>query len=450
VLGENQGRHARVVDAPTHHACRPRGLALSATVDQAAIAVRAPGLALAATLAVQTLASLVLTTPSVLAPAVAPALGYAPDRVGVFVGLAYFAAMLSGLWGGKGVARIGAVRLSQVALVASALGCVAAAAGHAALLLAAAVVVGTGYGIVNPASTVLLGRHSPPKRRGLFFSIKQTGVPLGVAFAGLSMPWGLRALGWRPSVLVAGACCLLLAVLLAPAVRRLGPLHVAEEDGAADRVTDRADVAAAPAASSGAAALWAVLRDPVLRRLSLTSLTFACTQLAFITFLVSLLNLQLGYSLAWAAAMLAAVQVASTVFRVAFGYVADRWLAPALLLGVLGLAMAAACVGLGLLGRESSTGVVVAAAVFCAATSMGWNGVFFAELTRSAARRGDLASVAGASQFFTFAGSMSGPVLFAEIIRFSGSYSLGYLLLAALPAAAGIWMLWARRRERQR
>ncbi len=422
------------------------------------------------------LASLVLTAPSVLAPAIAPSLGFAPDRVGVFVGLAYLAAMLSGLWGGKGVARIGAIRLSQVALLACAAGSVIAVFGKPGVLLAAAITVGVGYGIVNPASTALLGQHAPLARRGLYFSIKQTGVPLGVALAGLTMPWGLHALGWRPSVLIVAACCLLLAVVLIPTVARLGPLrsNASEIDrtdsrhapdiaavaaGAAGiaRVTadtnDACSTPAAvngsrPAASSGATALLSVLRDPVLRRLSLTSLTFACTQLAFITFLVSLLNLQLGRSLAWAAATLAGVQIASTVFRVAFGYLADRWIAPARLLGLLGVAMAAACIGLGLLGRNTSTTVVIVVAVFCAATSMGWNGVFFAELTRSAAHRGDLASVAGASQFFTFAGSMSGPVLFAEIIRYSGSYSLGYLLLAALPASAGVWMLLSQRRER--
>lgn len=77
-----------------------------------------PGLALGATLLVQILASLVLAAPAVLAPVVAPMLGIAPTRVGLFVGALYLAAMLSGLWSGQGVARIGAVRLSQVAMLA--------------------------------------------------------------------------------------------------------------------------------------------------------------------------------------------------------------------------------------------------------------------------------------------------------------------------------------------
>ncbi|HEY0877160.1 MAG TPA: MFS transporter, partial [Zeimonas sp.] len=135
-----------------------------------------PLLALFVTLGVQMLASLVLSAPSVLAPVVAPQLGFAPERVGLFVGAAYLMAMLSGLWSGRGVASLGAVRLSQVAMFACALGAFAATTGSSWLLFAAALAVGCGYGLINPASTTLLERHSPTARRALFFSIKQTGV----------------------------------------------------------------------------------------------------------------------------------------------------------------------------------------------------------------------------------------------------------------------------------
>ena len=64
-----------------------------------------PAAALASTLAIQTLASLVATAPSVLAPVVAPSLGFGAERVGLFVGLTYLTAMLSGLASGAWVAR---------------------------------------------------------------------------------------------------------------------------------------------------------------------------------------------------------------------------------------------------------------------------------------------------------------------------------------------------------
>ncbi len=405
------------------------------------------------------LASMLLSAPSVLAPVVAPQLGFAPERVGSFVGLAYLMAMLSGLWSGRGVAALGAVRLSQVAMFSCAAGAFATMAGAGWLLVAAAIAIGAGYGLINPASTTLLDRHSPTARRALFFSIKQTGVPLGVAMAGLLMPLGLTTLGWHAAIALAGAACLLLGAALFPAVRRLEPAR-RPVDAAPDTQwsaeplnvsLDEFPRTATPAtqrrAGGGPRALWSVLRDPPLRRLSLMSLSFATTQLVFITFLVSLLNLQLGHSLAWAAGILAAAQGVSTIARVALGHAADRWIDAGRLLGWLGIAMAASLVTLALLRPTTGDAWVFAAATFCAATGMGWNGVYFAELARTARERADIATVAGASQFFTFAGSMSGPVLFAEVIRAGGSYSTGFALFALLPAAAGVAMLRARHRQ---
>jgi MFS family permease len=89
-------------------------------------------------------------------------------------------------------------------------------------------------------------------------------------------------------------------------------------------------------------------------------------------------------------------------------------------------------------------GVAVMAAMLCALTAMGWNGVFFAELARRSSQS-EMASLAGATQFITFFGSMSGPVVFGEVIRHGGSYRAAFLVLAVLPLAAGLSMLRRRR-----
>ncbi|MBN9427307.1 MAG: MFS transporter [Burkholderiales bacterium] len=387
-----------------------------------------PLLALITTLFVQALVSLTLAMPSVLAPAVAPSLGVGAERVGMFVGVAYLAAMLSGLHSGDWAARIGAVRLSQVALLCAAIGACTGALGIALAVLGAAVLIGTGYGLTNPSAASLLMRHAPVKRRGLFFSIKQGGVPIGVAIAGVLLPWGLATIGWQAAVLAIGGTCLLAAVLLTPLVRRLEP-----ERGAAP-----AAARAAPA-NTASGGLLDVLRDPGLRRLSLASFSYAGTQICFLTFLVSYLNLELSQSLAAAAGVLASAQLVATVGRVVWGHSADRWFDPAALLAGLGLAMGVACALLALLDSSSSPVWILLVALVCAATAMAWNGVFFVELARHSGKH-DMTRMAGATQVFTFGGGMVMPVVFGQMVRISGSYATAYLLLAALPTVAALAM----------
>src|SRR5690606_22171996 len=144
---------------------------------------------------------------------------------------------------------------SQLALLAFGLGMLAITGGLALLLLAAAALVGIGYGVINPAAATLLNHHSPPARRGFFFSVKQAGVPVGVALAGLALPLGLATIGWRPSLMTLGATALVIAALLFAARRPLDPARSAS-----------AAKGAGPAARRDPApALLHVLKDPALR-----------------------------------------------------------------------------------------------------------------------------------------------------------------------------------------
>jgi len=397
---------------------------------------RRPWRALSATLSVQAGATLALTSLSVMAPAVAPLLGMPPQRVGWLVGIAYATAMASGLLAGAWAARTGAIRLSQFALLLSAAGLLvastAALPGLTVLLPAAALLLGLAYGLPNPTASLVLARHAPPNRRGLFFSIKQTGVPVGVGLAALLVPPLLDAMPWPAALAVLAALCGALAGVL-NAARVLD--HAPGRTGAA---------AAAPPAPALLAPLRRVWRTPALRRLGVASLAYSMTQLSYVTFLVSYLALEHGRGLAAAAAVLAASQALSVAARIAWGQLADRWGEPARLLGLLGLAMG---VAIGLLGALPATLPVLttAVALLCAATAMAWNGVFYAELAVQV-RPEDMAEVTGGTQVLTFAGAMIGPVAFAVLVGPLGGHGPAFMGLAALPAAVGVWMLARSRR----
>ncbi len=440
---------------------------VAATPAAAPALLRRPWVARAGTMTAHARGRLGLSAPAVVAPVVAPMLGFGPERVGLFVGIAYLAAMIAGLASGHGVARLGAVGVTQLALLAFAMGMAVAPVGTGPVLVAAALLLGVGYGQLNPSAASLLNRHAPPAHRGLVFSLKQSAVPLGVALSGLLMPPALASLGWRATIEVLAASCAGCLLLLF-ATRRLldgtleagSPSAAAAAGGSDGSRPDQARVARPGAPSPRPLrplrvvrlehwALARVLRDPPLRLLSLASFAYAFSQLAFMTFLVSYLHLELDWSLASAAAMLAASQGVATVARVGWGAVADRWMAPDRLLGWLGIGSALGLLALGVHGidgRADRPLVTVAACLACALTTMSWNGVFFTELARRTTQT-TLASYAGAAQFLTFCGSMAGPVVFGEMLRAGCSYALAYTLIILLPLAAGAALLRASRRE---
>jgi MFS family permease len=380
-----------------------------------------PALALASMLLVQMLASMTFVAASILAPAVAPMLGHAPERVGLYVGLGYLAAMASGLRCGVWVARWGAIRLTQRGLLACAAGALLAGLGPAQTLLAAAVLIGLGYGVVNPTAAAVLSQHAPAHSRGLFFSVKQTGVPLGVALSGLMMPVGLTLLGWRLTAVVVAATCASMSLALWPTISRLDPPRPSPAEAAAQVPL---------------ALLRRVWHAPALRVLSLTSLTYTLTQQVYVTFIVSMLNLTLGWTLAAAAGLLALSQGLAALARILFGTVGDRWVPPGWVLVGLGAAMATSCLGLAAAAASVLPWALVgAAALACAGTAMGWNGVFYGALAQHVPRA-EMAAVAGAAQFFTFGGAMLGPLLFGEAVRAGAEYPLAWAALALVPAVA--------------
>ena len=401
-----------------------------------------PGLALGVTLAVQAVCTLCMTAPSVMAPVVAPTLGLPAQRIGWFVGLAYCAAMFSGLFSGARVQRIGAVRMNLWALYAGCFGLLLAALaslpGLWLLLVPAAIALGVGYGLPNPAASMILSHHAPTTRRGLFFSIKQTGVPIGIGASGLLVPLLLSTLPWPFTLACLGAISAMLALVL----RRAQVL-----DSEARAATPTHAIGAEPNGPLGeriwqavAGPLRAVWNDRGVRQLGMASIAFSITQICFITFLVSYLKLEHGLSLAVAAGILSASQVLSVLFRIVWGQMSDRVMSPTKLLGLLGLGMGLAAAALGSLPPDAPRWLMSLAAMACGATSMAWNGVFFADLSHRVAPA-RLAMVTGGTQFLTFCGAMFGPVLFASLVGPLGGHGPTYILLAAIPFAMGVRLL---------
>jgi MFS family permease len=305
-------------------------------------------------------------------------------------------------------------------LVACAAGLALSAVPSVGVMALGALAIGVGYGPITPASSHLLAQTTPAHRMALVFSLKQTGVPLGGLLAGACVPGLSLWLGWT------GALLAVAAVSLAQ------PLRAGLD---ADRQ---------PGAPLGGAALAEpvrlVLRVHTLSRLAACSFVFSATQLALTAYLSTFLTHDLGVGLVLAGLWLSWAQTGGVVGRVAWGYVADRWLGPRWTLIGLAVLMAACCLATAALQADWPVWASGAVLVAFGASAVGWNGVYLAEVARQAPA--GLASMAtGGTLAITFLGNVIGPPTFGWIAAQAGHFRLGYALLA-LPILACAALLW--------
>ena len=376
-------------------------------------------LVLAVTTAIQALGSMALLTLPVMAPEVGRALQVSPALVGVYISIVYLGAVVSTVLGGALVARWGAIRVSQAALVLCALGLVLCAVPHLTAVAAGAFLIGLGYGPITPASSHLLALSTPAHRMSLVFSIKQTGVPLGSLLAGATVPTLLLLTGWQWSLLVVGVVCLAVA---------LGsqPLRLALD---ADRRGDvRIDLLRAFVDP-----VRMVLGHAALRSLALCTMLFSVVQMSTTSYLVTFLHEDLSMGLVAAGFLLSVAQAGGVVGRILWGFVADRWLGAQRMLMALASMMAVTALATAWITADTPRVWVWVVLILSGASAIGWNGVYLAEVARRApAGKASLAT--GGTLGFTFSGVVMGPALFGAVASQFGTYRAGFgmLVLAAL------------------
>jgi MFS family permease len=379
---------------------------------------------LTATFAIQIYTSFVGTAAAVLAPELARDLDITPKWIGVFIGLVYVGAMLASLGCGTFIRRQGAIRLSQVCVLICAvgIGAMAVMPAHAiGIAAAAAVVIGIGYGAITPASSHVLAKTTPAHRMSLVFSIKQTGVPAGVALGGLLLPGLALAFGWRATFIGVAIAGLLVAASAQPIRETL-------DDDRQPRTPFTFAAISEP--------LAIVMRTPVLRRLATLSFAYAAVQVSLTSFIVVYLTEILHWTLISAGLVLTLTTFGGAVGRIGWGACADHTRAPGAVLALIGALAAVCALILAFAAPGWSFAVVALVSFVFGATAIGWNGVELAEVARNAPP-GKAGAVTGASGVITFSGVVVGPPAFAAIAGTAAGYAGAFVLLAAL-AVAGV------------
>lgn len=385
-------------------------------------------IALSTTTAVQALVTMAALTVSVYAPQAARDIGIAPGYIGVYASLTYITAMLGSLVSGGFILRYGAIRFSQAAMLLCAFGLFVCVGAHWGWFVLSAFIFGLGYGPTTPASSYILSRHTPPRLWSLVFSIKQTGVPLGGVLAGLAVPWLLLFFSWQGVTVIIAGITVAGAVLLQAWRRRFDiDLKVSQ-----------------PLVSGNVIGpLRLVFSRPSLRLLALASFFFSATQQSYIYFLVTYLEIGLGWTTRNAGFALSVLGLSAVGGRMVWGALADATGRSRAILGVIALAMTAATATTAAFSASSPAWLVYGVCAVFGATGAAWNGVYLAEITRSVAAD-EVGHATGGGLFVTFAGVVVAPPLFGLVSESAGGFATGYGIMAALTTAVGIVLLAAR------
>ena len=384
--------------------------------------------ALIVTLAVQAFGTMVMFAPAVLAPAAQVDVGMPASSIGGLISIGYLGALAATLVSGQAIARFGPLRWSQINLLISAFGIALIASAKLPLVIAGAAVIGVGYGPYTPASSAILVKRTPEKLRATVLSIKQSGVPGGGVLAGVLIPPLILAFGWQAAALALAAMCALLAMAIQPTREQF-------DRGEAGSVTTARQAVLEPVRM-----LWAHAR---LRELGYIAFMYSGMQMVFVSFFVVYLTQRVGLTLVNAGGALAAGMVSGVLGRVLWGVVADRLVGPRALLGWLGLGSSAATCALALMGAHWPVPAVYAVGIAMGMTSIAWNGVFLAEVARTAPQ-GNVGTATSAALMFAYGGVVCMPALCWGAISLTGSYEATFAIVAAVNAAVALLPLRRR------
>lgn len=394
-------------------------------------------LPLLVTLLIQAFSAFAMMAVPVLAPVDPGPPRLTTAGIGLYVLFAYVGAMIGSLCAGPLVDRWGAIRTSQGALLVSVVG-LALAALFPSALIASALLVGLGYGPITPASSHVLIRTTPAHRRNLVFSIKQTGVPLGVALAGFCIPPLAVAIGWSGTLLAIALACLLTAAASQPIQAGLDGQTATAARAAAGGVRWSVAVLLRQLVEP----LTVILRHRGLRSMAAASFLLSGMQASLASYLVSFLTTSLSVTALAAGFLLGVSQLGGVGGRIIWGYLSDRWVPPLLMLSALCLVIAMASLVSGGLALSQLQPSLLALAVLVAvfgATASGWNGVYLAEVARQAPPH-EAAKATSATLACTFLGVIVSAPVFGLIASSSAGFAGAFGLQAALAVLAAVML----------
>ena len=276
------------------------------------------------------------------------------------------------------------------------------------------------------------------RRRALALSLSASGMAVG----GLLTPLVVLAMsrfGWRTTALASGLLAIAVGLPLAQLVRRRpeaygltpdgDPPRVAEPDAPAPPLLGERDFTAREAMATRAFWYISIGHGAALFVVS-----------AVMVHMVVHVTERLGYSLPQAASVVALMTVMQGIGQVSGGWLGDRFSKRRIAAGCM-LAHAA---GLLVLAFASVFWMVLAFAVL---HGLGWGmrGPLMSAIRADYFGSAAFGTITGLSSMVLMVGMMGGPLVAGILADRTGSYGLGFSVLAALAGVGSVFFLRARR-----
>jgi MFS family permease len=138
-----------------------------------------------------------------------------------------------------------------------------------------------------------------------------------------------------------------------------------------------------------------------------------------------------GASVGAAGAALSVAMAGGIIGRIGWGVVADRFIAPRHMLGLLGIGMSLAAFAVPVLDSGWPWVVVLVFSFVFGATAVGWNGVYLSQVAL-VAPPGRAAEATGASLAMTYLGVVVTPLIIWTINALGFGYGAGFVVVGLL------------------
>lgn len=317
------------------------------------------------------------------------------------------------------------------------------------LLLLGLFTAGFGSGCLATATAKMVMSWFPVKERATVMGIKQSAFNVGGMLSAGSLPALAIATSWRFGFIAVAGVCFFAAILGLILYRepRKPVIPIIQPALATKLATDGA-VATAESRLTRQAAMT-VFKNPDIIKISLAGMLILLSEWAAIAHTTLFLKDALLYSVVIAGGMLAFTEGTGAVAKATTGVLSDRlfrgsrkipWL-------ILSFISVAAYLLIAFLEPGRAPWTIYAIYGMLGIGAIGWSGLSFALVAEFAGPA--LTGIAtGFNTSIMLVGTITGPPLFGLIIDLTGSYKLGWIVMASAALLSTVLILMIREDRR--